>query len=357
MIKRFFGMGCLLLIGLSCQPEKKSETEVPIAGRTPVAVLSKSTYALGDSISITLVRPASQLSVNWAGQIVPFRQSSSNLLTIKTVARKVGWHQLIVSGKEPNKGTFSDTLLVELRSNIVPAEREYAVLTTYPHQTGSFTQGLEFHLGYLYESTGLNGQSRIMKINRQTGDVLQTVSLPNQHFGEGITIVRDKIYQLTWTSGLCFRYKLDFTPDKTFTYYTQGWGLTHHDSTLIMSNGSNKLHFYTPDFQKTGELSVYDDKGPVAKLNELEYVNGYVFANIWETNRIAQLELSTGRVLAYLDMARISPPGIDTKENVLNGIAYEPTENALYVTGKNWPMLFKLRVDGLGKGKLGKPVL
>jgi len=357
MIKRFVGMGCLLLIGLSYQPKKKSETEVSVAGRTPVAVLSKSTYALGDSISITLVRPASQPSVNWAGQLVPFRQSSSNILTIKTVAEKVGWHQLIVSGKEPNKGTFSDTLLVELRSNIVPAEREYAVLLTYPHHTGSFTQGLEFRKGYLYESTGLNGQSRIMKINRQTGVALQTVSLPNQYFGEGITILRDKIYQLTWTSGLCFRYKLDFTHDKTFTYFTQGWGLTHHDSTLIMSNGSNKLHFYTPDFQKTGELSIYDDKGPVTNLNELEHVNGYVFANVWQTNKIVQINLATGRVIAYLNMERILPPGIDPKENVLNGIAYEPTENAFYVTGKNWPTLVKIRVEGMRKNKLEKIAL
>gem|GEM_PF-190580 len=354
MSNRFVGMGCLLLIGLACQPKKKSETEAPVAGRTPVAVLSKATYSLGDSIPITLTRPASQLSVRWNAQPAPFRQLSGNLLTIKMIAEKVGWQQLIVNGTEPNKGTFSDTLQVELRSNIVPAERGYAVLTTYPHQTGSFTQGLEFHRGELYESTGLNGQSRLMKINRKTGVALKTDSLPNQHFGEGITIVNDKIYQLTWTSGLCFRYNLDFTPDKTFTYHTQGWGLTHRDSTLLLSDGSNKLYFYTPDLKRVGELPVYDDKGPVTNLNELEYVNGYVFANIWQSNRIAQIELATGRVVAYLNMERILPPGIDTKENVLNGIAYEPTENALYVTGKNWPTLVKIRVDGLGKGKPGK---
>ncbi len=357
MINRFVGIGCLLLIGLACQPKKKLETDTPVEDRTPVAVLTTATYALGDSIPITLTRPASQLSVSLAGRLVRVSQRYTTRLSVKAGVAQVGLYPLIIRGKDAKKEPFSDTLQVELRSDIMPTARGYTVLKTYPHQISSFTEGLEFYRGGLYESTGLNGQSRLLKINRETGIPVRSLPLPNQYFGEGITIVGDKIYQLTWTSGLCFRYNMDFTPDKTFIYHTQGWGLTHRDSTLIMSDGSNKLYFYTPDFQKTGELFVYDDKGPVTNLNELEYVNGYVFANIWETNRIAQIELATGRVVAYLNMAPILPPGIDTKENVLNGIAYEPTENAFYVTGKNWPTLVKIRLDALKTNKPGKLVL
>lgn len=350
MRTRLACFGLCLLTGLACQPKKKPDTAT--GTRTPVAVLSRADYALGDSISITLTRPARQLSAALAGRMALVGQPAPNRLAIKADVDKVGLYQLIIGGVEANNSVFADTLQVEIRSNIVPADRGYVVLQTYPHDTASFTQGLEFHRGVLYESTGLNGQSRLMRIDLNTGVALQTDSLPNQHFGEGITIVRDKIYQLTWTSGLCFRYNLDFTPDKTFTYHTQGWGLTHRDTTLIMSDGSRNLYLYTPDLKRVGELSVYDDKGPVTNLNELEYMNGYVFANIWQTNHIAQIELATGRLVAYLNMARILPPGIDTKENVLNGIAYEPTENALYVTGKNWPTLIKIRLDSKKPGKL-----
>ncbi len=237
-----------------------------------------------------------------------------------------------------------------------PEKLTYSVLQTYPHQPDSFIQGLEFYKGALYEGTGQNGQSRLMKVDLLTGTVLQSVSLPNQHFGEGITIVRDTIYQLTWTSGQCFRYTLNLVPDKTLTYHTQGWGLTHRDTTLIVSDGSNKLHFYTTDFQKTGEVVVYDNKGPVMNLNELEYINGFVWANIWQSNRIVKIDGESGKVVGELliDSSALVP--IDTDQNVLNGIAYQPAQNALYITGKNWPSLFKIQVKGLVKSTTQKAV-
>ncbi|MVM37095.1 hypothetical protein GO730_04480 [Spirosoma sp. HMF3257] len=149
--------------------------------------------------------------------------------------------------------------------------------------------------------------------------------------------------------GVCFRYTLDFVLDKTYSYPTQGWGLTHTDSMLIQSDGSNKLYFLTPDFQRKGELVVYDNMGPVMNLNELEYVNGYIYANIWQTNRIIQIDSKSGKVVGDLDMTGILPTNIDTKANVLNGIAFQPTENAFYITGKNWPTLTKIQLKNKDK--------
>lgn len=332
------------LFGLSCQPEKKSRVTQDMPEKLIIASVPKPTYTVGDSIAIQLAQPLSRVAVWWDGASISAPQSVADSLTIGTRGKTVGLHQVVVRGETTGAQSITNTLTVELLSDIIPPEKSYTVQATYPHDTASFTQGLEFYRGRLYESTGLNGKSRLMTIDLPTGKAIQTVSLPNQHFGEGITVVNNKIYQLTWTSGLCFRYKPDFTLEKTLVYHTQGWGLTHQDSTLILSDGSNKLYFYTPELVKLKELSVYDDKGPVVNLNELEYVNGCVFSNIWQTNRIVQIDAASGKVVAYLNMERILPPSIDPKENVLNGIAYNPQEKALFVTGKNWPTLLKIQL-------------
>ena len=196
----------------------------------------------------------------------------------------------------------------------------------------------------MYESTGENGKSQLLKIDLKTGNALKSLSLDKQYFGEGITIVNDKIYQLTWQSGVCFRYNLDFTLDKTFTYYFQGWGLTHKDTTLMMSDGSNKIHFYNTNYEKTGDLEVYDNNGPVRNINELEYVNGFLYANIFETTKIIKIDPETGKVVGFMNMESMIPAGIDSRKDVLNGIAYHPSEQAFYVTGKNWPLMFKIKI-------------
>ena len=310
-----------------------------------MSAVIKPVYTLQDSVLIHLSQPLTQVTVRWDGNAISITQRGPDTVSVKATLPKTGLHQVIVSGVMTNKQPISDTLSVELWSDMVPADIHYAVLKTYPHEVNSFTQGLEFYQGNLYEGTGLNGQSKLMTVDLQTGRPLKSVALPEQYFGEGITIVNSKIYQLTWISGLCFQYSMNLSLEKTYTYVTQGWGLTHRDTTLILSDGSNKLYFYTPDFQKKAELSVYDNTGPITNLNELEYINGYVFANIWQTNRIAQIDLASGKVVGYLNMDDIVPPGIDSKENVLNGIAHQAGENALYITGKNWPTLFKIQLS------------
>ncbi len=340
----------ICLAVFSCKQEKKAESNPEVAQKIPVAVITKSRFKIGDSVAVGFSQAVDKFEVQWNGAVVPDAKQVSDSIFIKADSEKPGWKKLIVSGTTKAKEPFADTLSVELVSDITPKEMTYNVLSSYPHQKTSFTEGLEFYKGELYESTGENGKSLLLKIDLKTGATIKSVPLTDQYFGEGLTIFNDKIYQLTWTTGVGFRYNMDFTLDKTFTYYTQGWGMTHNDSTIIMGDGSNKLYFFNADFQKTGEIEVYDDKGPVIKINELEYVNGYVFANVWETDRIVQIDLKTGKVVGSMDMKKIIPAEVDqTGSSVLNGIAYQPLEDAFYITGKNWPTLFKVKISGAAK--------
>lgn len=347
-MKRWMTSGLLVLavgwFGAGCQSEKQSRLADDAPVQPATASLAKPTYAIGDSVTILLTQPLRDVAVFWNSTFTLVNPLARDSLRIRANNKTVGMHQLIVRGTLPNAHSIADTLTIELLSDIVPQAVAYTVVTTYPHDTASFTQGLEFHRGVLYESTGLNGRSRLMTIDLPTGRQRQSVSLLTQHFGEGITILNDKIYQLTWTSGLCFRYNLAFKLEKTLVYHTQGWGLTYRDSTLIMSDGSNRLYLYTPEFRLVRMVSVYDHTGPVTNLNELEYVNGAVFSNIWQTNRIAQIDLNSGKVVGYLTLDSLVPATIDPKEAVLNGVAYNPSDQTLFVTGKNWPTLTQLRL-------------
>ena len=354
MIRWTRSLAVLWLFGLlhvGCNEKKPAESipEVPV--RPAVATLSKTGYQPGDSITIQLSQPLSQLAVSWDNAVVLTKPVGKDSVRIATIGNAVGHHQVVVGGLLANEEPSADTLTVDLWSDVKPQKLTYSLIRTYPHQTSSFTQGLEFDQGTLYEGTGLNGQSKLMKVDLKTGLTTKSVDLPNQYFGEGITLVDNHIYQLTWISGQCFRYTRELVLDNTFTYHTQGWGLTHRDTILIMSDGSNRLIFYTPDFRRVGDIAVYDNNGPVVNLNELEYVNGYVLANVWQTNRIVQIDPTTGKIIGELQLNAILPTSIDTKENVLNGIAYRPDEGALYVTGKNWPALFKLQVPALQRAR------
>ncbi|GAB2536117.1 glutaminyl-peptide cyclotransferase [Spirosoma aerophilum] len=353
MKRRIYLPASLLLAVLfftGCQKKKAAQTDLDQTSPPVQATLLKTTYTVGDTITLQVGQPLSQVSISIDEKPAPIIQQLDSTIRISSQLATVGLHQLIIRGITREKVPVSDTLGIEFWSDIKPQNLDYSVLKTYPHQPGSFTQGLEFYKGNLYESTGLNGKSRLMQVDLQTGTIQKAVPLSDQYFGEGITIVNDKIYQLTWTSGICFRYTLNFAMDKTFTYHTQGWGLTHRDTTLILSDGSNRLFFLTPAFQPKGELSVYDNTGPVMNLNELEYVDGFIYANIWKTNRIVKIDMATGKVVGNLNMERILPTSIDTQENVLNGIAFQPKENAFYVTGKNWPTLYKIQLKPARKG-------
>ena len=225
-----------------------------------------------------------------------------------------------------------------------PTIYTYKIVKTYPHNTTAFTEGLVFDNGVLYESTGQYGLSSLRKVNLENGAVQKEFVLPNQYFAEGLTIVDSSLVQLTWQENIGFIYDKEmFSLLGNFSYDTEGWGLTYNGSELIMSDGSSNLYFLNPiTFQKVGELSVHDGNSSVTNINELEYVNGDVFANIWLQQKIAIINPQTGTVKGWIDLTGIfQSSNID---DVLNGIAYDSATGRLFVTGKDWPNLYQITI-------------
>jgi glutaminyl-peptide cyclotransferase len=227
-----------------------------------------------------------------------------------------------------------------------PQTLAYKVINTFPHDPDAYTQGLVFKNDFLYEGTGINGKSSIRKVAIKTGTVKQIKNLDKQYFGEGITIVADKLLQLSYISKIGFIYDLNsFEQTGTFSYPTQGWGLTYDGQRLIVSDGTAKLYFYHPlTMQPLGSISVFDHQGEVSQLNELEFINGQIFANILPTNRIVRINPNTGQITASVDLSGLLSPAERKTSAVLNGIAYDQVNNSFFVTGKNWPKLFEIEL-------------
>ncbi|QKG78862.1 glutaminyl-peptide cyclotransferase [Tenuifilum thalassicum] len=244
-----------------------------------------------------------------------------------------------------NGRSQSASISLKLKSDITPQEYTYKVIKTYPHDPNAYTQGLIFHNGFLYEGTGQQGASTLRKVELETGKVIQSLNLSREYFGEGIAMLNDKIYQLTWTNGVGFVYDAaTFKTLHTFGYSTQGWGLTTNGNELIMSDGSHIIYFMEPNgFSETHRIEVYDDNGPVKMLNELEYINGKIYANIYLTDDIIIINPESGAVEGRIDMRNLLKPNQRTgNEDVLNGIAYDPENNRIFVTGKLWSKLFQV---------------
>jgi glutamine cyclotransferase len=228
-----------------------------------------------------------------------------------------------------------------------PPELTYKVVHSYPHDPRAFTQGLVYLDGALYESTGLRGQSRLRRVELETGAVLEETRLLPMFFGEGISILGDRIYQLTWTSGVGFVYDREtFRLLREFRYAGEGWGMTHNGKELIVSDGSPDLVFWDPEtLVETRRITVRNQGKPVGNLNELEYIDGEIWANIWLQERIARISLQTGEVVAWIDFTGILPEKERSgREDVMNGIAWDPDGRRLFVTGKLWPKLFEVEI-------------
>ena len=230
------------------------------------------------------------------------------------------------------------------------AELEYVVERTLPHDSTAYTQGLLLHDGSLFESTGQYGRSSLRRVAIATGRVLARHDLADDHFGEGLALVGDRLVQLTWKAGLAFVYELaTLAPVDTFTYEGEGWGLCHDGERLVMSDGSSSLDLRDPaTFELSGSLRVTRDGYSVAGLNELECVDGHVFANIYQSHEIVRIEMATGKVTGVIDAYSLGlragrPADADA---VLNGIAYDGESGAFYLTGKHWPHLFEVAIEG-----------
>lgn len=224
----------------------------------------------------------------------------------------------------------------------------YKVINTYPHAINAFTQGLVFDDGFIYEGTGLLGRSTLRKVSLETGKVLKFKWLADNFFGEGITIYKNRIIQLTWKSHKGFVYdKKSFELIKEFKYPTEGWGITYDGEHLIMSDGTATLYFLDPEnYEETGRIEIVSNEGrPVKGLNELEYVEGKIFANIWPTDQIGIIDLKDGKITGWIDLKGIlNTQNYSHPVDVLNGIAYDNKNNRLFVTGKFWPKLFEIEI-------------
>jgi glutamine cyclotransferase len=225
-----------------------------------------------------------------------------------------------------------------------PIQYTYQIIRTHPHDPNAFTEGLVFDEGVLYESTGEYGFSSLRQVNLENGDVQHEVLLSNQYFGEGLAVVNDSLVQLTWREKIGFIYdKETFGLIGNFSYSSEGWGLTFNGSVLIMSDGTSKLTFLDPvTFQIIGQVNAQDGNNPVININELEFINGAIYANIWMQQKIAIINPQTGTVEGWIDLTGIHQS--NNADDVLNGIAYDSQTDRLFVTGKDWPNLYQISI-------------
>jgi glutamine cyclotransferase len=222
----------------------------------------------------------------------------------------------------------------------------YEIVRVYPHDPRAFTQGLQYQDGYLYEGTGQIGESSIRKVELETGKVLKRRAVPPPHFGEGITIWKNDLIELTWQTNVAFVYDKDtFEPRKSFKYAGEGWGLTHDATQLYMSDGSDELRVLDPaTFAERKRIKVTALGAPVKNLNELEWVKGEIFANVWQTDYIVRIAPASGKVVGYVELRGLLSDGERAGADVLNGIAHDATHDRLFITGKWWPKLFEVKL-------------
>ncbi|MCJ0742178.1 glutaminyl-peptide cyclotransferase [Pedobacter montanisoli] len=278
--------------------------------------------------------------------------SGADTLTIKTHQMKLGFRLINAIVKLKN---MRDTIAtnVVITSAIEPKKLSYKVLNKFPHNTDDYTQGLSFDKGYLIESTGRKGSSKLKYVNIQTGKAIKETSLDAQYFGEGSVKIGNEIIVLTWQEDRGLIYDAESLKQKgSFLYGAskEGWGLTFDGKNLLKSDGSNKIwRLNAQNYKEEGYIEVYDNTGPVNELNELEYINGKIYANVYTSTKIIIIDPLTGVVEAYLDLKDLVPKNYfktedDRNNNVLNGIAYDPATQTLYVTGKKWPWLYQIKI-------------
>lgn len=339
-----------LLFAVSCKEKSSAPTfsfKMPEQGQA---------FGLGDEVKIALDVPEGT-NVASATYLLDGKEigskNSAEGITLNTKELSLGY-KLITAVVD--NGTAKDTLTIniELKSSVKPELYSYQVVNKFPHDTSAYTQGLEYHNGRFLESTGQEGHSTIRWVDLTSGKILQQIKLDDQYFGEGSSLVGDKVIMLTWRSrlGLVFDAK-SFKQLSTFPYQAsmEGWGLCFDGNRLIKSDGTNKIWFLNKDnYAEEGSIVVYDNNGPVDSLNELEYIDGKIYANVYTQNFIVVIDPKTGVIEKKIDFSGLLPADYYKDENsqlnnVLNGIAWDKTGKRLFVTGKKWPHLFEVKLQ------------
>lgn len=353
----------LLHSGCSEQPatgngagETRIEEEVPAAPVTARGRIASphdgDVFIIGDDITFNVVfddDPGGIAEVKMAvdGRDAEFEGSIPGTITWDSDNWPAGTRHIRFSVVYEDGSRENLQLRVVLYSDISPVRYTYRIVNSYPHDIRAFTQGLVYHEGYLYESTGQYGRSTLRKVRLETGEVLRSLNLDRQLFGEGLTVLNGKLYQLTWQSRVGFVYDLEsFRLLNRVHYETEGWGLTNDGINLLKSDGSHYIYILDPQyFSETGRIEVYDNNGRVDGLNELQYIDGIIYANVFGTDEVVMIEAASGRITGVIDLTglldrRYHHPNLD----VLNGVAWDSENERLFVTGKNWPRLFEIEL-------------
>ena len=318
-----------------------------------LAPADNSTVSCSDVIVFSVAQAAGQTKVDsvqlWVGgtlaETLYTLPASSNIAPAGRPGRLSMRAVAYSSSSKPQ----TVTLFITLHSDITPVIYRYRVVNSYPHDRRAYTQGLVYENGYFYEGTGQQGESSLRKVESETGKVVSQVNLDGSLFGEGVALLGDRIYQLTWTTKVGFVYDKSTLKQINRIYYqTQGWGLTTMGDSLVMSDGTNVIWFLDPEFNVLSSVEVWDNKGMVDNLNELEMIDGELWANIWQTDRIARIDPTSGKVLGYVDLSNLLPREERSQEtDVLNGIAWDAADRRIFVTGKYWPRLYEITVSPL----------
>jgi len=316
-------------------------------------------FTQGDTIDIEIKKRKNSKSIDSLELIVDGKLSQTiykKPWTFSHIANEktMGKHRFKLMAYHNDGKIGNISSYYNLKSNLAPRELSYKIVNTFPHDKKSYTQGLFYHDGYLFEGTGQHGESTLRKVELKSGVSVFDRKLETKYFGEGITYFKGNIIQLTWRSQKAFVIDAEDFSQKDFfrppTANGEGWGITTMNNQLVISDGSNKLTLVDPiSYSKIGEIEVYNEKGKVDTLNELEYINGKIYANVWLTDTIVIINPSTGQVESSLDLEDILSPSEKRKltegDDVLNGIAYDSINNRLFVTGKRWPKLLEIKID------------
>lgn len=351
---------CIVIQNLGCSQErsnKKEQRKQTDEKKGQVEIVSprhSDVFKCGDSIEIKLNLKKKEN----VDSIILSSAKSENIIyrapflkLIYPAGDRVG--QKIIKAEIFFNDNTSERLsvVVVLLSDIIPELYKYTVVNKYPHDPNAYTQGLLYSDGILFESTGQNSHSSIRRVNIKTGEVIKKIDLKPELFGEGIALYNNNLYQITWQNKIGFIYNKDnLELIRTFDYsIDQGWGLTSKGDSLFLSDGSSFLYTIEPEyFSQIDQIEVFDNKGRVSELNELEFIKGKIFANVYGDTKIIIIDYSTGKVTGIIEMKNIFPASIPRDmDHVLNGIAYNPVNNHLYVTGKLWPVLYEIKIENL----------
>lgn len=334
--------------------EKKiANEEVPVKLMELVAPKENEEYKLNDPVKVKIEegedgKMPDSAAIYFDGKLITVLKNEPWEYTIpSSLTRSTGRKSLKVTAYKESNLRNSITRFLIVFSDAAPKELTYKIVHTFPHDRDAFTQGLIYDNGILFEGTGQEAGSSIREVELETGRVKRQHNLEPSLFGEGITLYGDRLYQVTWENKIGFVYnKSTFELEKKLYYSTQGWGLTTIDDKIVMSDGTNVLYFFDPEmFTVLSRVEVYDDEKKVDQLNELEYINGEIWANIWQTDLIAKIDPESGKVNGYINLKGLLPEKDKNPDtDVLNGIAFDKTGGRIFVTGKKWPKLFEIKV-------------